>query len=237
MNKIVAEVYFLNCPPNQHVAIPKTIYQTFKTGKLPFINRWYINRFRKKNLSYNYEFYTDERIEGFLKDEYGGEVINAYKRIQIGAAKADFFRYAILYKKGGVYLDIDSTIKKNLDEFIMPDDRAIISLENNPGIYVQWALIYEAKHPFIERTLELILENIRENKYPHDVHQMTGPSVYTKAINECLEFNPATPYRILGIDYNGYLKFKLPLAKLIYSKGEHWKQQQKTKPVLRPANL
>ncbi|MBA3675240.1 MAG: glycosyl transferase [Chitinophagaceae bacterium] len=216
------------------MAIPKTIYQTFKTAKLPFINRWHINSFRKKNPSYKYEFYTDERIAEFLKNEYGREVIDAYKRIQIGAAKADFFRYAILYKKGGIYLDIDSTIKKDLDEFIKPDDKAIISLERNPGIYVQWALIYEAGHQFLEKTLELVLANIAENKYPHDVHQMSGPSVYTKAINECLEKNPAIPHRVLGIDYNSYLKFKLPLAKLIYAKGEHWKEQQKTKPVLKP---
>ncbi len=216
------------------MAIPKVIYQTFKTDQLPFINRWYINRFRKKNPGYAYEFYTDERIEAFLNSEYEPEVLNAYRRIQIGAAKADFFRYAILYKKGGVYLDIDSTIKGKLDDFIRENDKAIISMEKNPGIYVQWALIFESGHPFLKKTLELILENFAQNKFPHDVHQMTGPSVYTKAINICLQNDASIPHRVLGVDYNGYLKFKFPLTKLIYQKGEHWKEQQKTKPVLKP---
>ena len=173
-------------------------------------------------------------IDAFLLSDYGRDVFDAYKRIQIGAAKADFFRYAVLYKKGGVYLDIDSSIKKALDNFIQTDDRALISLERNPGIYIQWALIYEAAHPFLEKTLELVLENIAANKYPHDVHQMTGPSVYTKAINECLQKNPNTSHRVLGIDYNGFLRFKFPLTKLIYAKGEHWKEQQKIKSVLTP---
>lgn len=216
------------------MAIPKVIYQTFKTAKLPIINRWHIYNFKKKNPSYQYQFYTDERIEDFLSTEYEKEVIKAYRRIQIGGAKADFFRYAVLYKMGGIYLDIDSNIKKSLDEFIEEDDSAIISFEKNPGVYVQWALIYKAEHPFLERTLKLILQNIKENKFPHDVHQMTGPSVYTQAINECLNSNPTTPHRLLGIDYNGYLQFKIPLSKLIYSKGEHWKKQQKIKPVLKP---
>jgi hypothetical protein len=63
---------------------------------------------------------------------------------------------------------------------------------------------------------------------------MTGPSVYTKAINICLQNDASIPHRVLGVDYNGYLKFKFPLTKLIYQKGEHWKEQQKTKPVLKP---
>jgi len=216
------------------MAIPKVIYQTFKTQKLPFIHQWHIRRFKAANKEYSYQFFTDGDIEDFLAKEYGGDVTGAYKRLQIGAAKADFFRYALLYKKGGVYLDIDSSIKKPLREFLTEDDAAVISFEKNNRLYVQWALIYSAGHPFLERTLELVLENIAANKHPHDVHQMTGPTVYTKAINECLKTDPGIPHRVLGVDYNGFLKFKFPLSKLAYQKGGHWKIEQQTKPVLKP---
>ncbi len=216
------------------MAIPKVIYQTFKTQKLPLVHQWHISRFKAANQSYQYQFFTDERIEDFLATEYGAEVINAYKRLQIGAAKADFFRYAILYKKGGIYLDIDSTIKKPLHRFITDSDSAVVSFEKNGRIYVQWALIYGREHPFLERTLHFVLQNIKENKYPHDVHQMTGPSVYTKAITKCLLENPNIPHRLLGVDYNGFFKFKFPLSKMAYQKGGHWKEEQKLKPVLKP---
>jgi mannosyltransferase OCH1-like enzyme len=216
------------------VAIPKIIYQTFKTNRLPLINRWYINRFRKANPGYGYSFFTDADIDSFILSEYGGDTCNAYRKIQIGAAKADFFRYALLYKRGGVYLDIDSSINGKLDDFIQDTDTAIITSERNPGLYVQWALIYAPAHPFLQRTLERVLQNIAENKYPHDVSEMTGPSVYTKAINDCILTDPGTSYRTFGVDYNGHLKFKIPLAKGVYKKGEHWKQQQLTTPVLRP---
>ncbi|MGY0039768.1 glycosyltransferase family 32 protein [Pedobacter sp. NJ-S-72] len=89
------------------MSIPKIIHQTFKTSKLPVITRWHIARFRKKNPEYSYEFYDDLRIEAFLLKEFDEDMLSLYKRINIGAAKADFFRYAVLYKKGGVYLDID----------------------------------------------------------------------------------------------------------------------------------
>ncbi|WP_442589792.1 glycosyltransferase family 32 protein [Pedobacter sp. AW31-3R] len=215
------------------MSIPKIIHQTFKTSGLPLITRWHISKFRKRNPEYAYEFYDDERIEQFIADEYNEEILQLYRKINIGAAKADFFRYLILFKKGGIYLDIDSSISGKLKDFIQPNDSAIISSEKNPGVFVQWALIFEANHPFLNRTIELVCENIRKNTYPHDVHQMTGPSVYTKAIQECLKKSPDIPYRILGIDYNGHLKFKYPMSKLLYQKGEHWKKAQLIKPVLR----
>ena len=208
--------------------IPRVIYQTFKTNKLPFINRWYINKFRKKNIDFDYEFYDDERIESFLKLEFEPAVYEAYKKIKIGAAKADFFRYAILYKKGGVYLDIDSDIRRKLSGFIMEDDSALISKEDHGDCYLQWALIFEAHHPFLKRCVDLILENIRNNQFANDVLNFSGPKLYTKAINECLAENPNVHYRLMGVDYNGNLKYQFPLSKFfLYEKKEHWTEQQK----------
>ncbi|WP_265840356.1 glycosyltransferase [Pedobacter sp. PLR] len=217
------------------MAIPKIIHQTFKSADLPYLTRWHIARFRKKNPEYLYEFYDDQRIESFLSTEFGPDLLKKYQRLNIGAAKADFFRYAVLLKKGGVYIDIDSAINGKLDDFIKPDDSAIISREKNPSLYVQWALIFEPGHPFLQKTLELVCENIDNNTYPHDVHQMTGPTVYTKAINESLKENPSIKYRTLGVDYDGHLKFKYLFSKFsLYKDGEHWKKMQLTKPVLRP---
>ena len=216
------------------MSIPKIIHQTFKSSKLPLLTRWYISGFRRKNPEYTYEFYDDARIETFLKEEFDPSVFAAYKKINIGAAKADFFRYAVLYKKGGVYVDIDSGINSKLDDFITPEDEAIITREGDPSLFAQWALIYSPGHPFLEKTMEIVLENIRQNKYPHDVHRMTGPSAYTIAINESLKNDPGIHHRVLGTDYEGHLKVKYKLGKFfLYEKGDHWKKKQLTTPVLK----
>jgi len=216
------------------MSIPKIIHQTFKTADLPFLTRWHISRLKKRNADYAYEFYDDSRIEQFLLAEYGQEVYRLYKKINIGAAKADFFRYAVLYKMGGIYVDIDSGINGSLNSFIKPDDVAIITLEGDPIFYAQWALIYSAGHPFLKKTMEMMMENIRMNKYPHDVHQMTGPSVYTAAIKASLENDPTIPHRILGTDYDGHLKVKYKFGKFfLYEKGDHWKKKQLSTPILK----
>lgn len=216
--------------------IPKTIFQTYKTAKLPALTRWHIGRLKRKNPQYDYQFYDDARIEAFLQAEYGPEVYESYRRINIGAAKADFFRYAILYKKGGIYLDIDSLILAKLDEFILPQDSAIVSLEGSQEYYIQFALFFEAGHPFLEKTLELIISNIRENKYPYQVHKMTGPSAYSSAIRDCLKKSPDIPYRQIGMNYDRKVKFSYRMSKFFLyglSRKNHWKTQEKTIPVLK----
>ncbi|SPW29016.1 Mannosyltransferase OCH1 and related enzymes [Elizabethkingia miricola] len=141
--------------------IPKVIYQTYK-DKIPWYSHFYIWRFRRKNKDFEYEFYNDERIDSFIKENFPEDVYYAYCKLQIGAAKADFFRYAILYKKGGVYLDIDSNILVNLNTFIQPNNKAILAYEENSNIFAQWAMFYEKNHPFLEETIKLVVKIFSE---------------------------------------------------------------------------
>ena len=217
------------------MAIPKIIYQTYKTSNLPLITKWHVYRMKKRNPEYEYQFYDDARISKFILDEFGEDIYALYNKLYIGAAKADFFRYAILYKKGGVYLDIDSLFLRKLNDFILPNDNAIISFEKNGDYYVQYALFFEAGHPFLKRTLDIVMKNIKENTYPNDVHKMTGPSSYTLAINECIKDTPEIKYRQLGEDYDFLVKFSYRMSKTFlygFSRKNHWKRISKTHTVL-----
>jgi inositol phosphorylceramide mannosyltransferase catalytic subunit len=219
------------------MSIPKIIHQTYYNNKLPIITKLFIWWMRRKNLDYKYEFYDDARIDSFLKTEYPQEVFNAYQRIAIGAAKADFFRYAVLYKMGGVYVDIDGTILRPLSLIIKPDDEAVISREIHPGMYVQWALIFDKGHPILLRAIEKCVANINSNSYPYEVHRMTGPTVFSKAVDECIAENAPMKYRIFGVDYERRVKqIIIPkhfLNYMIYFGKVHWEKEQKKRPVLK----
>jgi len=184
------------------------------------------------NPEYEYRFYDDRAIEDFIKNEFKPEVYEQYCKITIGAAKADFFRYAILLKKGGIYLDIDSRASGKFSNWINDDDKAIITKEKNPGLYVQWALVYTKDHPFLKNVLETVIDNIKNNRYPNDVLEMTGPNVYSRVIHECLREYPTEEYRLFGIDYEGKMKFKYWLSGFSFRKKEHWRQSQKERPIL-----
>jgi inositol phosphorylceramide mannosyltransferase catalytic subunit len=222
------------------MAIPKIIYQTYVNNKLPIVTKLFIWWTKHVNKDYRYEFYDDYRIEKFLKNEFSPEVWEAYSKIAIGAAKADFFRYAILYKHGGVYVDIDGAVVRPLSEIILPDDVAVISREVHPNLFVQWALIYDKEHPFMKRTLDKCIENINTNRSPNNVLYMTGPNVYSEVINEAILKNESIPFRIFGTDYD---RRKRPiiipkhfLNYLIYLRRPSWDKVQKTRTVLKNSN-
>lgn len=218
------------------MSIQKSIYQTYKSKELPLLTKWHIKRLKKRNPEYEYHFFDDQMIVDFIKKEFSQEVFDLFMKINIGAAKADFFRYAILYKRGGIYLDIDSLILEKIDDIILPSDTAVISLEGNKKNYVQWALFFEAGHPFLKKTLDLVIENLKLNQYPYDVHKMTGPAVYTDAIRACLKHNSDIKYRETGVDYDNKLKFSYSMSKFFLyglSRKNHWRTVAKTVPVLK----
>jgi mannosyltransferase OCH1-like enzyme len=218
------------------MSIPKQIFQTFKSKKLPWLTQWYIWRMKIKNPEYQYHFYDDDDIEKFITDEFPPEYIENYNKLTIGAAKADFFRYAILYKKGGIYLDVDSAVTKPFKDFIKDDDEAVISKERHEGLYVQWALIFNKNHPFLKKTLDLMLDNIKTHRYPNNIHATTGPSVFSDAIKQTLKENSSISYNLLKeIEFRGFLQFKYKLGKFfLYEKrAEHWKQKQVSQDIIR----
>jgi inositol phosphorylceramide mannosyltransferase catalytic subunit len=219
------------------VAIPKIIFQTYVNDRLPVVTKFFIWWMKRQNKDYRYEFYDDARIDQFLKEEYPPDVFNAYSKLAIGAAKADFFRYAVLYKYGGVYVDIDGAIVRPLSEIIQDDDVAVLSREVHPGLFVQWALIYDKGHPFMLRTLNRCIENINKNKSPNNVLYMTGPNVYSEVINEALANREEIPHRIYGVDFE---RRKRPviipkhfLNNLLYLTRPSWYYIQRTTTVIR----
>jgi mannosyltransferase OCH1-like enzyme len=232
--------------------IEKNIFQSWYTKDLdPRLKKKIIN-FRRMNPLYKYYLYDDKEIDEFVNKYYEGEIADSYNKLNIIVAKVDFWRYLILYKYGGIYVDMDSSINKNLDKLIKENDQAIISVESHFNSYVQWGLIFSKEHPILKKTIDLIVENIKNNSYPNDIHRMTGPTLYTKAINyvnknifnkiidikkikrgtDITFGNNNISYRLYGIDYNDNLSYKHNLSNLLYVNKKHWRDEEKEKNLL-----
>lgn len=99
------------------IVIPKIIIQTSKY--LP--NRYRVEKLKEYSLGYSYEHYTDEEIITFFRnnpDIEFREIENKFYNFKLGQHKADLFRYYYLYKKGGVYIDIDCILYDDIDSII-----------------------------------------------------------------------------------------------------------------------
>ena len=191
--------------------IPKLIHQIyFNFGRdLPSDLATATATLRAKNPGWVYRLYDDHDISAFIQRAYGADMLRTYFKINeaYGAARADFFRYLLMYKCGGVYLDIKSSATPALDDIIQPGDRLILSQwSKSPrfegagihdweladlidgGEIQQWHIICAPGHPYLRHVIQNVIRNIRT--YTPGLHPagatgvltVTGPIAYTLAL-------------------------------------------------------
>jgi hypothetical protein len=86
--------------------IPLHIYQTWNTKDLPPKMNLCVEKIKKSNPEFKHHLFDDTDCRDFIKQHFDTEVLNAYDCLIPGAYRADLWRYCILYKWGGIYLDI-----------------------------------------------------------------------------------------------------------------------------------
>ena len=182
--------------------IPKVVYQTWRTKELTPDIQEIIEENKKMCPNYQFVLYDNEECDQFIRENFDERVYKAYSKInpKYGACKADFWRYCILYKKGGIYLDIKNRFTKDLDKIIKDDDSCILDIPrkisiwrvyNNTPTYEQWLLIFEKNHPYLKTIIDTITNRIL-NEYI--------PPVFD--IKEHLELTTFIPsYLLLVLDY------------------------------------
>jgi len=205
--------------------VPKIIHQTWfepvTKDKYPNMSRL-IESWKKSG--WEYYFYDDDTAGDFLGTHFPPEIKEAYESITPGAFKADLFRYCVLLIRGGIYADMDVLLQTNLDEAIANDVGFMTPLDK-PGDDIGhrsclWnGLIASAPgHPFLARTIEIVVNNIR-NRFtavdyddmlcPNPILSVThtvdtlftcGPCIMGAAINNLLQRHMQTEFEIGDVD-------------------------------------
>ena len=106
----------------QQQRIPRIIHQTYferiTMEKYPQLyrlqNTW-------KASGWQHRFYDDMAAREYITSNYPPRFLSVFDTLLPGAYKADFFRYLVLFKEGGIYVDVDVMLNTNLDTFITPD--------------------------------------------------------------------------------------------------------------------
>ena len=161
--------------------IPKIIWQTNYTNKvsLPVYLNYLLNRIMSPTFEYNCMNH-DVRDE-FLKNNAPQEVFDAYNKLTDGAAQADLWRVFVLNHIGGVYMDIDGTSVWNLASIIGNKNEVFLMTKHN---YSNYFIASAPKNEYLQKTLNMILENIKNKNIDDGVYGLTGPTVLNNAIGD-----------------------------------------------------
>lgn len=165
---------------NSSQKIPRILWQTNYTNivSLPMYINYLFNRLMSRG--YEYRYASDDDILDFFKQHASNAEYEAYKKLNDGAAKADFWRLVVLYHIGGVYLDIDATFVWPLSKQIKQNEKEIFLL--NKQHYTNYFMATEPKNEILKNAIDIIVENITAKKTTGGAYALTGPDVVNRAI-------------------------------------------------------
>lgn len=216
--------------------IAKNFFQTYP--KLDSLSVDYLENFKKiqvENPEWDCRIYDDAAVDALFSDFFSPDQCKLINKInpKYGVVKADLFRYVAIFKYGGVYLDIKSTLNRPLDQIIKPEHTLLLSQWRNrlgeefsgvglhpellrvPGGEIQqWHVVAQAKHPLLKLVIDRVLFNLATyDPYTIGVGQMgvlrlSGPICYTNVIYPLFRKFPCqiVDAQSMGFQYSIYRK-------------------------------
>lgn len=165
-------------------SVPLNIFQTWMTSELPPKMAENIEFVKKQNPEFKYYFYDDSQCRRFIADNYDNNVLDAYDRLVPGAYKADLWRYCILYKLGGIYMDIKMRPANNFklidltthEHYVKDRDSPIFFEKGHLGIYNAFMVNYP-RNPLLLDCINTIVNNVNSRHYGYNSLSPTGPGL------------------------------------------------------------
>ncbi len=90
----------------KRAVIPLDIYQTWHTKDLPPKMRECVEKLKKANPEFTHHLYDENDCREFIKNNFDSDVLEAFDGLIPLSYKSDLWRFCVLYKNGGIYLDI-----------------------------------------------------------------------------------------------------------------------------------
>jgi mannosyltransferase OCH1-like enzyme/uncharacterized protein YciU (UPF0263 family) len=163
--------------------IPLKIYQTWYTKNLIKNLQECSDSIKNSNPEFEYYLYDDDDCRKFIKDNFNEEILWTYDNLLAGAYKADLWRYCILYKTGGIYIDIKYKCINNF-KFIYLTDKDYYVLDRTIGWYNEQKGLYNGfivtskENPLFLKLINNIVYNVKNNFYGLNSLHPTGPLLF-----------------------------------------------------------
>ena len=168
---------------NVKLITPLTVYMTWGYSSLPQDMHANIMTNIQNNPEFDFYIYDDNKCREFIKDNFDTNVLNAFNNLVPGAYKADLWRYCILYKKGGVYIDIKYSIQTKLINFIKKYPLCFVKDRLTLRIY-NGVMIAPPNLKIFDYAINKIVQNVKNKYYGRDPLDPTGPGLLGKIISD-----------------------------------------------------
>lgn len=166
--------------------IPKLIFQTMETNLVITNVKECIQQIKQLNPEYKYYYFTSYDCRQFIS-KYYPHLLKYYDALLPGAYKADFWRYCILHKYGGFYLDCRMLVYSSFNSIIGKKTEFMSCVDVNQNMLYQAILGAVPNSVFMKEALDLCVDIISKKKNDVGDLGITGPKVMGMATNIVLK--------------------------------------------------
>lgn len=165
--------------------IPKIIFQTMETHLTTVHIRSCIDQVRSLNPKYKYYYFTAHDCRVFIQKHYP-KVLEAYDLLLPGAYKADLWRYCVLHKYGGFYMDTRMYPFLSFDSIVTKETEFMSCIDGAPNELYQAILAAVPGSVYLQHAIDECVENIQKRRNRIGDLAITGPRVMGRALNKGL---------------------------------------------------
>jgi mannosyltransferase OCH1-like enzyme len=187
---------------NYNSIIPLNIFQTWCTKDIlsPSMFKC-INNIKNNNPRFNYQLFDDNDCRQFIEKNYNSNVLNAYDSLIPGAYKADLWRYCILYKLGGIYLDIKYQPIQNFKFINLTEKEHFVLDADGYGIY-NALIVAKPGNEKLRRSIDKVVENVNNKFYGSSCLDPTGPKMLSNFFSQQEKYNLDMNHQVYFDDFN-----------------------------------
>jgi len=174
--------------------IPLNLFQTWHTKDLPPKMKKCVESVKKENPDFTYYLMDDKDCRQFLIENFDKEIVWAYDSLIPGAYKADLWRYCILYKLGGIYMDIKYQCSNGFRLKALTDKEYFVNdwcnqlyctptlgktISNDSGIYNAFMVCLPG-NKILKKCIDQVVFHIKHQFYGKSSLEPTGPNMMKK---------------------------------------------------------
>lgn len=164
--------------------IPLNIFQTWHTKHLPPFMAKCVASLKRDNPEFTHYLFDDKDCRKYIYDNYNEDVGNAFDSLIPGAYKADLWRYCVLYKEGGIYLDIKYKCVDGFKLMELTDDEYFVKdrpdfIRGRKAIYNAF-MVCKAGNTILKKCIDEVVANVRIKYYGSNPLEPTGPMMMVK---------------------------------------------------------
>jgi mannosyltransferase OCH1-like enzyme len=210
-------------------------------------------RFREENGDLDFHILTAPERDAYMEESWGGsELHQLYLSAALGVVKADIFRYAIVFDRGGYYCDANKGVFSKLSSYTDSQQTGLVSFESNDALVfpsavslheimrphklvLQWAFGFAPKHRLLERVISRIEENghlfqgqifeVPKNA----VLQFSSAGMFTQVFREYAEEVGLAEISQIDVDFEKTGVFRLDGVRVVEKHFGHYSELRDSK--------